>query len=125
MDLGQLAEDYVGMCLRKRGLIQLANRFRVIGAELDLVFANKQTMFVVEVKFRNQLQTWQVEEFLPEDKKIALTRGLLSFLKEHPHRQLDIRFDLALVTQTKRGQMRIAHYIPGCFSHEYYMERWD
>lgn len=107
---GELAVTKV---LEHQGWHILARNYRSIGCELDIIAIKCGTMIAVEVKYRRQVRFVDTEftSFISYRKKLALKRGLLSFLskKQIPHETL--RFDLALVTG---ADLRV-HYYPNIF----------
>lgn len=113
--LGTSGEQLVKRLLIQQNWSILAQNFRHIGFELDLIATKGKTLIFVEVKSRS-LGHFTTEEasLVSGHKKRALLRGAQFFLHQWTHRIPDqLRFDLAVVYwHTKKTPSRVAYH-PG------------
>lgn len=113
--LGDAGEQLVMRLLESQGWLILAQNFRHIGFELDLIAEKGKTLVFVEVKSRSAKHAGYDEASLvPMHKKRALFRGAQFFLHQSkrpiPHQ---LRFDLAIVYWgTQKAPSRVAYH-PG------------
>ncbi len=100
-----LAEDFVAQKLIQAGWMILAKNFRYIGCELDIVAKKKNTLIIVEVKYRRNSHGMQYaaawDSLLPPNKRKALWRGANIFLCKTRVPCHTVRFDLAVVLDKK------------------------
>lgn len=96
--LGKQGEERVARYWQGRGWSVLARNYRGRGFEIDLVVQRGKTLVFVEVKARRQLASWQLHEFITEQKRRALQRGAERFVAEHRPNADCYRFDLCLLT---------------------------
>jgi Holliday junction resolvase-like predicted endonuclease len=93
-------EEYVRLLYEKYNYELLAQNFRRVGTELDLVFMKNKTLVFVEVKLRKNLfvSDIRVEDLVSQKKQQALKRGAQLFMQEYENLNYEnIRFDLCLV----------------------------
>ncbi len=113
--IGGAGEQLVRRLLTNQGWIILAQNFRHIGFELDLVAEKGNTLAFVEVKSRSLNHAGHNEaDLIPIHKKRALLRGAQFFL-HHLKGPIpnQLRFDLAIVYwQTQKTPSRVAYH-PG------------
>lgn len=99
---GKRAEKLVCAYLLRMNHKILSKRFRIRGAELDIVSQQNSTLYVIEVKARRGKT--DCHEFTFSQKSKYLRRGLEAFLLKNPVFFTAVRFDLVLVEV--RGQSR-------------------
>ncbi len=94
------AESHVIQFLEQQGWQILARNFRRVGSELDIIAMKKQTLIVVEVKWRRTPVTnWpDLERLVHKYKLASLKRGCRAFLLYEQYNPEVIRFDLAIVS---------------------------
>ncbi len=108
------AEQLVAGALQRAGWRIVAQNFRRIGCELDLVAAKGMTLAVIEVKARKRLPEdgRTLEGLLPHAKRVALRRGAAAFLSHYGRTGLTIRFDLAVVaTIIPPGGQQLVYFV--------------
>jgi putative endonuclease len=94
---GHVAELKCLWHLRLCGWRILARRFRVPSGEIDLIARRGRVLAAIEVKARNDLAA-AIESISPRQRR-RVARALNHFLTQRPDlAQLDIRFDVMLVT---------------------------
>jgi putative endonuclease len=94
---GHAAEQRCVWHLRLTGWRILARRFRVPSGEVDLIARRGRVLAAIEVKARDSFAS-AIESLSPRQRR-RIGRALDHFLGQHPDlAQLDIRFDVMLVT---------------------------
>ncbi len=93
-------ESYVAEFIVSQGWTILARNFRRVGSELDIVAMKKQTLVVIEVKWRRQKIRFgeDLRALVGGRKMASLRRGCQAFLVQERLNPEHIRFDLAIVT---------------------------
>lgn len=95
------AEQLVASLLKQRGWQILAQNYRGVGFELDLVTCKGNTLAIVEVKYRPKTRPEHAvreEDLLPWRKSQALLRGTQKFIYKHQITAKTVRVDLAVVS---------------------------
>ncbi len=101
--LSQLAENFVRALFEKKNIKILAQNFRGVGFELDLIVQdNDDTLIAVEVKFRKNL-TRHLDQLIPPKKLRSLKRGLEYFEFKNFTFVKNKRIDLAIVGSNQKG----------------------
>lgn len=96
---GLSAEDIVARHYTDRGLVEVARRWRGQGGEIDLIFADGDTMVFVEVKAARD-HAAAAQMLRPAQMARLLAAGA-EFAGTQPAGQLTpMRFDAALVDRT-------------------------
>ena len=95
--MGYVAEDLVERYLSNRGHKVLTQNYSGRGFECDLVTRVKNTLVLVEVKFRDRnIEHIELESLLSPKKKRCLLKGINSFISLRTQKYDTIRCDLAL-----------------------------
>ena len=97
---GLEAEIFVKEYLQFLGWKVLKERYRRIGAEIDLIVYKNAVLSFVEVKFRSHSfsDANEVRSFLPKKKRKSLVRGASFFLTENNVESFySLRFDLVVL----------------------------
>ena len=107
------AEALVARLLRAQGWRILAQNFRHIGFELDLIATKGKSVVAVEVKARRSLASamYQPSTLLDARKRAALERGLLFYVTRCAPAYEALRIDLAVVVRGQ-GPALAVHYFP-------------
>jgi len=96
----EMAQNY----LEKKGLSCLARRVRTPYGEIDLLMSWKDTLIVVEVKYRKN----HVEYALSDAQKARLIRAGLFSLQKYSLTHL--RFDVICMSPASEGTFKIRHF---------------
>ncbi len=110
------AEAFVALLLEKRGCRIVGRNYRIRGSEIDILACKGDTLFVVEVKYRQRPTKWafQIESMLNYPKQLALRRGSEMFMRRFNEPIKTIRFDLAVVSCGRKKTFGI-QYFPNVF----------
>ncbi|SPF77618.1 YraN family protein [Pseudoprimorskyibacter insulae] len=93
---GLAAEDTVSRMYDRRGLVETRRRWRGKGGEIDLIFADGDTVVFVEVKKSRTHD--RAAQMLSMRQQQRLCRAAEEYLGTQPRGSLtDARFDVALV----------------------------
>lgn len=102
---GQREEQRVHEHLCEAGLIPLARNYRVRGAEIDLVFRDRDVLVFVEVRARSAGSLVDGAASVSAGKRGRIVRGARWWLAEHPEDALrPCRFDVVSVTLAEADQ---------------------
>ncbi len=108
--LGKMAECKVRDYLQKLGWKFLAQNYRGVGFELDLVFEAPHGVLVgVEVKFRKFVSHEVLSQLLSSKKINSLRQGLIHFITKNKKQYEVIRIDLVLLTGTCQKIVLVHH----------------
>lgn len=110
--LYQLAENFIKTLFEKKNITVLAQNFRGVGFEIDLIVQDKiGNLIAVEVKFRKDL-TRNLDRLIPTKKLAALYRGLSFYEHKNFEFVQNKRIDLAVVGE-KNESLFLYKYIVG------------
>lgn len=107
-----LAEAVLGAC----GYVCLDRRFRIPGAEIDLVMRREPYLVFVEVKTRHRRRVADPECFLPPQQRRRIRQAALAWLAANPGQgALRLRFDVvAIIDPGPDGGVELRH-LPNAF----------
>lgn len=95
LESGRAAERLARIRLEQRGLDWIASNYRCRFGELDLVMSERQTLVIVEVRYRSDTRFLHPSASLNRDKLLRVVRTAEHFVQRHPRwRNRDIRFDV-------------------------------
>jgi putative endonuclease len=98
--LGRRAETLAAWWLRLKGYRILANRYKGLGGEIDLIARRGGTIVFVEVKARSTLEEALNAVTPAQRERIAASAA--GFLAAHPaHGNCDARFDVIAIRPGK------------------------
>lgn len=98
------------------GLKPLARNYRVRGAEIDLVFRDREMLVFVEVRARSAGALVDGAGSVSASKRGRIVRGARWWLAEHPEDALvPCRFDVVSVTLADAGQPAQLEWIRDAF----------
>lgn len=93
---GEWGEIYVARYLREKGYAIAAANFRCRFGEADLIYFDKKTLVITEVKARSAGAIAKPAEFVGAEKQRKLALTAAYFLKMHQLKN-PVRFDVAEV----------------------------
>lgn len=111
--LGAAGERAVAAWYEARGYRVLDRNWRCRAGELDLVLGAPGLVVFCEVKSRRSTRFGAPYEAVTAAKQARIHRLGMQWLREHPRRRVDVRFDVASVTVV-RGDLEI-DVIEGAF----------
>ncbi len=97
LPLGRRGERAAEKHLRRNGYRIVARNFRAVGAEIDLVAMDGETLVFVEVKTRRSLAAGAPEEAVDERKQQRLRRAAEVFATRYRAEDTEMRFDVVAV----------------------------
>jgi putative endonuclease len=97
LPLGRRGERAAEKHLRRNGYRIVARNFRAVGAEIDLVAMDGDTLVFVEVKTRRSLAAGAPEEAVDERKQQRLRRAAEVFATRYRAEDTAMRFDVVAV----------------------------
>ena len=92
-ELGQYAERQASQYLKARGYRIVAQNYRYLKAEVDIIAQKGQTLAIVEVKARTSVGFGNPESFVTK-KKIALLVSAADHFITSQSLDLNVRFDI-------------------------------
>ena len=101
--LGRRGERAAEKHLRRNGYRIVARNFRAVGAEIDLVAMDGETLVFVEVKTRRSLVAGAPEEAVDERKQQRLRRAAEVFATRYRAGDTEMRFDVVAVDASGKG----------------------
>lgn len=111
---GRLGERVAKRHLKKRGLKFLTANYGSPHGEIDLVFRDGDCLVFVEVKTRSSEEWVRPAAAVDSDKRRALTRAALDYLKLLGNPQIKVRFDIVEVL-LEGGKVREVRHLPNTF----------
>lgn len=117
---GSWAEEYVSLYLQKKGFIILHKNYRKTVGEIDIIAQKENLLVFVEVKAR-KAKTVPLEEIIIKSKQKKIITTAKNFLMSYKdYTNVTVRFDVALVDNTK--ETIALSYIENAFQadEEYY-----
>lgn len=113
---GQREEQRAFDYLCEAGLKPLARNYRVRGAEIDLVFRDREMLVFVEVRARGAGALVDGAGSVSATKRGRIVRGARWWLAEHPEdAQTPCRFDVVSVTLADAAQPAQLEWIRDAF----------
>ena len=109
LDLGADGEARAAAHLEGRGYRIVARNVRAGGVELDLVARRGEVIAFVEVKTRRSRAFGAPEEAVDGRKRARLVRGAAAWLREHPVRAAQPRFDVIVCEPDPQRGWRLRH----------------
>jgi putative endonuclease len=103
LPLGRRGERAAEKHLRRNGYRIVARNFRAVGAEIDLVAMDGETLVFVEVKTRRSLAAGAPEEAVDERKQQRLRRAAEVFATRYRAEDTEMRFDVVAVDASGKG----------------------
>ncbi len=94
---GEQAEQQALDYLQKQGLKLLCRNFRCPHGELDLIMADKQTLVIVEVRFRKNSRYGSALESVTAAKQSRIIAATHVYLAAHHHNG-PLRFDVVALS---------------------------
>jgi putative endonuclease len=114
--IGQREEQRAFEYLCEEGLKPLARNYRVRGAEIDLVFRDREMLVFVEVRARGAGALVDGAGSVSAGKRGRIVRGARWWLAEHPEdAQTPCRFDVVSVTLADADQPARLEWIRDAF----------
>jgi len=114
--IGQREEQRAFEYLCEEGLKPLARNYRVRGAEIDLVFRDREMFVFVEVRARGAGALVDGAGSVSAGKRGRIVRGARWWLAEHPEdAQTPCRFDVVSVTLADTDQPARLEWIRDAF----------
>ncbi|HEX4655308.1 MAG TPA: YraN family protein [Mycobacteriales bacterium] len=107
--VGRYGEDVAVRHLEEAGLEILARNWRCSEGEIDIVARDRGVVVICEVKTRSGLGFGLPAEAITRRKADRLRRLAYHWLREHPARGADIRFDVISVLRAQRGAAVVEH----------------
>lgn len=110
---GALAEEQAANYLIQKGHHLLAQNFRAVGGELDLVTLHHNTLIFVEVKQRaSQAFGGPIAAVTPRKQK-RIVQAAMQFIKMHKEVKFDgIRFDVVCILPAEIEHIENAFFPP-------------
>lgn len=112
---GKLGENAAKKHLKKLGLKFLTANFRSPRGEIDLVFRDRDCLVFVEVKTRSSEEWVRPAAAVDDNKRRALTRAALDYLKLLGNPQIKVRFDIVEVL-LEEDKIRAVRHLPNTFT---------
>ena len=112
-DLGRRGEAAAAEYLERKDYRILERRFRIAGAEIDLIArSNDGCVVFVEVKTSGKKNSCRPEARVGLDKQTHLNRAAAYYLQRHESHLLECRFDVIAVVLTRGSETpaEITHY---------------
>ena len=101
-------EDRARNYLERRGLSLLAQNFRGLRGEIDLVMLDGESVCFVEVKYRESLRYGGAANAIPRGKQRKIVETALLYLSRHAEcNHLAPRFDALLIQGNPDGREEI------------------
>ncbi|MFK7824020.1 MAG: YraN family protein [Oligoflexales bacterium] len=122
--IGNVAEQLVAEYISRKGHQVLCQNYRNLGFEIDIVSLTKNTLVLIEVKFRNRAKKdLDLSTIISPRKKRCLKKGINGYISRHQPRFDTVRCDLALACfVTENNQMQKKPYNPRSGIRLYYYE---
>ncbi len=115
--LGRAGERLAARYLRRLGYTIVAERYRCVRGELDLVAVTPdRTVVFVEVKTRRGDSTIQPGAAVTAEKQRRVIRAAWQFRTEHRIKQHPVRYDVVAVTWPCEGGEPVVVHEQGAFS---------
>lgn len=111
-ELGRRGEALALKYLKKQGYRPLAQNYRALHCEIDLILLDGETVVFVEVKARSGSDYGTPAEFVTRTKQQRIIKAATAFLAEQGFNERFCRFD---IVEVYLPEGRIAH-IPGAFT---------
>ena len=92
--IGQAYEQMAGSFLESCGYKILAYNYRCKLGELDIVARDGDTYVFCEVKYRKDSAMGDPSEAVDQEKRRRISRGAMTYLKEHRLWDVSCRFDV-------------------------------
>jgi putative endonuclease len=102
LPLGRRGERAAEKYLRRNGYRIVARNFRAVGAEIDLVAMDGETLVFIEVKTRRSRIAGAPEEAVDERKQTRMRRAAEVFARRYRADEIEMRFDIAAVDASGR-----------------------
>lgn len=112
---GKRGERAAKKYLKKCGLKFLTANYRSPRGEIDLIFRDRDCLVFVEVKTRSSEDWVRPAAAVDSEKRRALSRAALDYLKLLGNPQIKVRFDIVEVLLEK-GKVREIRHLPNTFS---------
>lgn len=97
MALGRHGERIAERHLRRRGYRILERNFRALGAEIDLVALDGETLVFVEVKTRRTTRAGAPAEAVDPNKQSHMRRAAELYARGHRAQERAMRFDVVAI----------------------------
>ena len=94
---GRRGEQLAGRYLRRCGYIILARNYRAVGAEIDLVALDRQTLVFIEVKSRKGAGFGRPQDAVDEEKRSRIRRAAQAYAESRGLADLSSRFDVVAI----------------------------
>ncbi|MGR8934774.1 MAG: YraN family protein [Gammaproteobacteria bacterium] len=104
---GSLAERQAQQYLAAQGLTWVCSNFRCKRGEIDLIMREKQTLVIVEVRYRQNDRCGNPLETVTRRKQSRIIAATRYYLAKHPSHQT-VRFDVIAVSGTDLRWVRNA-----------------
>lgn len=98
LSLGRQGEIAAALYLKRQGMKVLERNLRTPVGEIDLVVRHRRILAFVEVKTRRGTGFGSPAEAVGPRKQHQIVQAAKWYLKDHPHRHLQPRFDVVAVT---------------------------
>jgi putative endonuclease len=102
--LGQRGEQIARRHLRRCGYLILAQNYRAMGAEIDLVALDGAHLVFVEVKARAGVEAGTPQEAVDDHKQDQIRRAADSYVAARHAQGVAMRFDVVAITGAGRGR---------------------
>ncbi len=113
--LGLRGEFLAANYLRQKGHLLLAQRFRTVHGEIDLISLDGDVVVFSEVKTRSDTDILRSLERIDPAKQKRMIGSARWFLRRSRMEDRSFRFDVIVVIQPKQGDPQIVHF-PYAFS---------
>lgn len=104
LESGQQAENQALANLRQQGLRLVQRNYRCPQGELDLIMEDKDTLVIIEVRYRRERGFGNAAETIGAGKQRKLLLATQHFLQQDAGlRRRPVRFDVFAITERRDG----------------------
>lgn len=109
--LGQKGEELATHYLQDKGYKILAQNYRCIFGELDIVAMQRSVLVFIEVKTRSSNNFGSAASAVNYRKQQQISRAAQHYLTENSYNDCDARFDVVAITRGTKDQFEVDHIV--------------
>jgi len=119
-EAGKRGEKFAEGLLRQHGCRILATNYHSRFGEVDIIAREEAFLLFVEVKTRRRGSVVSGVDAVTPAKQRKIIATALQYLQEHPHEDLQPRFDVISIETGQRGEILDHEYLMGAFDGEFW-----
>ena len=116
LDIAKIGESYAVMHLKARGYKILAQNYRAVRGEIDLVAQDGDCIVFVEVKTRRSLKFGTPQAAVTAQKQRQISKVALAYMQTHNRLDTPCRFDVIAIHLSPQLELLKLEQIESAFA---------